>query len=240
MANVRHLDNAPIREALIDIRVRFPDNMELASLRRFCEAIRDNYPDTQNLMETKIEFEGEHATATSKQRGFKCISRDGLQIVQARLDGFTFSRLRPYETWDSLISEAKRLWEIFVEILHPDAIVRIACRYINGIKMAHPVDLSNYITAPPPKVAGIPDRLLGFLTRVEVAYADEPTRAIVTQALRPKNEQDITLMLDIDVFREIEYPTDGVAAWEGVVSFHDIKNEIFFNSLTEKTVERYL
>lgn len=44
--------------------------------------------------------------------GFLLSSSDKLRIVQARLDGFTFSRLAPYETWERLRDEAKSAWRI--------------------------------------------------------------------------------------------------------------------------------
>ena len=63
--------------------------------------------------------------------GYLFTSVDGRQVVQARLDGFTFSRLKPYDKWESLRDEARELWQHYVQIASPETVTRVALRYIN-------------------------------------------------------------------------------------------------------------
>ena len=44
-----------------------------------------------------------------EQNGYIFASSDERQIFQARLDGFSFSRLAPYDRWETFRDEARRL-----------------------------------------------------------------------------------------------------------------------------------
>jgi len=48
--------------------------------------------------------------------GLRFQSADQLHVAQFKRDGFVFSRLRPYQTWEQFEEEAKRLWKLHV---HP-------------------------------------------------------------------------------------------------------------------------
>ena len=64
----------------------------------------------------------EAQTATeSAQVGLRLHSSDEKYVAQFRLAGFTLSRLPPYEKWENLLDEARRLWAIYVESWHRNA-----------------------------------------------------------------------------------------------------------------------
>jgi len=50
----------------------------------------------------------------------------------------------------------------------------------------------------------------------------------------------VSVILDIDVYRETEFSPDGVEMWEYLSQLRALKNAVFFESLTEKAVELYL
>ena len=105
MTSRRHYPKAPITEALIDIRARLPESVRLSDLEALHEMIREDYPEKldRNLAEGRFEV-GTHVSASARQRrlGFLFKSADEKQVFQARLDGFTMSRLAPYERWEDL------------------------------------------------------------------------------------------------------------------------------------------
>jgi len=133
MVAPRHLPKAPITEALVDIRVKLAADTELAKLGSIHELIVDQYPKRKERRRREFSFEfkeGEppRQTATDIADGYFYISSDDKQVVQARLDGFTFSRLKPYEKWESMRDEARRLWQLYVKFASPEFITRIAVR----------------------------------------------------------------------------------------------------------------
>ena len=87
--------------------------------------------------------------------------------------------------------------------------------------------------APPP---GSPGVVIGSLARVVSRDESSATTAIVTQAWEPDANPDrIAVILDVDVFVDRE-PRDTSAILE---KLHEIRNDIFFGSITESTAERF-
>ncbi len=73
--------------------------------------------------------------------------------------------MRPYLDFDDLRRDALDLWRVYVEILNPARIQRVAVRYINHLGLPTPVtDLARYLTAPPALPPGVQSdqRIVGF------------------------------------------------------------------------------
>jgi len=148
------LRKAPITEALIDIRVKLRAEIDIKNVNSIHEPIKKEYPEKQEQRISQIQFElkvGEELVkpVSSKMIGYRYISADKRQIFQARLDGFTFSRLHPYINWEELRNEAHRLWLLYKNITQPDLITRVALRYINNLSIPLSIrDFSDYLMAP--------------------------------------------------------------------------------------------
>ena len=129
-------ENAPIKEALIDIRVELPLDVALETLESVHDQVKGLYPEKKKRVHVQGQFSaGDEigAAATQTVVGFAFSTENGKQIFQARRDGFTFSRLRPYANWNELRDEGRRLWEIYRGMARPRKITRVAVRYINQI-----------------------------------------------------------------------------------------------------------
>src|SRR5262249_17590152 len=103
MAKPRHLKNAPITEALIDIRVKLPAGVDVPRLRSLQQRIADKYPQEQERRAWQAQFDlrpGEPRITQGQEEieGYNYIATDKTTVVQFRLDGFAFSRLKPYES----------------------------------------------------------------------------------------------------------------------------------------------
>jgi uncharacterized protein (TIGR04255 family) len=246
MAKYTHLEKAPITEALIDIRVKIREDLTVEQLESIYNSISGQYPDkkARHKWEGKFEFKkGEPLVSSGTETidGYFFTSTDQKQIFQARLDGFTFSRLQPYETWENLRDEAHKLWQKYREVTSPE-ITRVALRYIN--KMEIPLsskDFSEYLTASPIVPEGLPQGVSSFLTRVVIHEPEIDASAIITQALEQViNPNSIPIILDIDVFRQKSEGISEEDAWKILEKLRHFKNKIFFESITEKTKEIFL
>jgi uncharacterized protein (TIGR04255 family) len=246
MAEYTHLGNAPIKEALIDIRVVLPDDFDVQKLQAIQDHIADRYPKKgeKRFWMTRVELKSD---APPKEEsydkgivGYHFTSTDGLFVLQARLDGFTLSRLKPYETWESMRDEAKDLWRFYTDVAKPKAITRVATRYINVLELPPPIgDFNEYLTSAPVVPEKLPQGLSSFLTRVIMHYPRLESVAIITQALEPSaNPKVISIILDIDVFKEMAFDNEE-DAWAMLEKLREFKNTIFFESITEKTVGLY-
>jgi uncharacterized protein (TIGR04255 family) len=68
-------------------------------------------------------------------QGYFWKTSDEKTIVQFRVDGFTFNRLRPYTSWTELFPQALDLWHLYSRVSRPEVITRLAVRYINRIPL---------------------------------------------------------------------------------------------------------
>lgn len=240
------LSKAPITEALIDIRVNVRDELKIEQLYSIYNFISKEYPNKKerHKWEGSLEFKkGETPISTAAEMidGYVFISTDKKQICQARLDGFTFSRLKPYETWENLRDEAYRLWQKYREITFPE-ITRVALRYINKMELPLPIrDFSDYLKAAPIVPTGLPQGVSSFLTRIVIHDPEIDAAGIITQALEQiVNPNILPIILDIDVFKQKSEGISEKEAWQILEKLRHFKNKIFFESITEKGKELFL
>ncbi|MCG3137864.1 MAG: hypothetical protein HJJLKODD_01719 [Phycisphaerae bacterium] len=244
-----HLENAPIREALIDIRVELPPAANLDSLQPIRDSLREQYPNSRDRISLQYlaRIFGDKAIEShteSQQVGYILESADKTQVVQVRLDGFTFSRLKPYQNWEQLKREARQQWQVYFNTLNPVRVVRVAVRYINELNFDLPVsDLGKWILTTPTIAPGLPNEMAGYFTKLMMEFKAEGCNAIITQSIDPGQvRESVPINFDIDVFKFHEYKPDSEDSeriWEDLEILHDVKNDIFFNSITEETKRKY-
>jgi uncharacterized protein (TIGR04255 family) len=173
------------------------------------------------------------------KQGFRCISEDGKQIVQFRTDGFTFSRLAPYTRWEDVFAEAMVLWANYNAVVQVEEAARLAVRYINRLPLPtdRVGDFSPFLTAPPPVPKDLPVFLTNFLTRVVLHPPETSITANVIQALQQSaGEAAVPVILDIDVFETGVFEPTRSALEPRFAVLREVKNQIFFASVTEEAV----
>lgn len=248
MKEIRHLANAPIKEAIINLRVTHAEKVPDQKYSDAIEALKDTYPNSEKMMthEFGYKIEKGHAETMVKdhgQIGVKLDSADENYVAHFKSGEFLLSRVGHYEDWPRLISEAKRLWDIYVKIMEPVSVSRISTRYINEISVpkAEIKSLDDVFEQP----IRIPEKLLNpissFLQRYVLELDDEGTsKAIVSQVLRSITEQTAEFVLDTDVVKNFEgIDPNSEEVWTEFDSLHDCKNTVFFESLTEQTIRRF-
>jgi uncharacterized protein (TIGR04255 family) len=247
MSNSTVFPNAPITEALIDIRAQLPAEVTVASLGAFHDAIQQRYPNRQELTGWEAGFQIGGGTAAVAQASAQPVgaiygSANGTKAVQARLNGFTFNRLKPYESWEPFRNEAIELWQHYCAIARPVSVTRLALRYINRIEIPLPLgEFKEYVLTVPEIAPGLPQGLQQFLMRLEIPYPNDDVLAIVTETMESVKETSKVLpfILDIDVFREVVLDPGSNETWSILETLRVIKNDIFFKSVTEKTKELF-
>lgn len=243
MARQRHLSKAPIREAVIDIRVN--PTVPFETIGGLRDQLKEKFPATENMSRRTFGFEfgGSEFKTSSVDKGpwgVKLTSGDGKHIVQLRLDGFTFSRLPQYLTWEDMRTEAAAIWKNYVESVRPEKVTRVALRYINMMNFPLPIaDFKEYLTAPPEVPNALPQAVASFFSRVVIVDNANGTAAVVTQALEAVVEGKASVILDIDAFKEFEVSGDSDSVWETIEILRNFKNRIFFESITERTAELF-
>lgn len=248
MSERAHYSKAPITEAVIDLRVTQRQDFSIEDFAPIREAIADCYPREESLYSGQVNIpvgEAVQVETFHQQTGFRFIEQDGRQIFQARMDGFAFSVLAPYDRWESFRDEAHRLWILYKSATKPENITRVAVRYINRIDIptadAFTVRLEDYLRTYPEIPSGWPRKdLWTFFVQLQILQEDLRCMLVVNQGTtQSPNLETTSILLDFDLFRE-EYEEpwqadDDAVVWEFLEQLHDRNNEYFERSITDKT-----
>ena len=238
------LINAPINEAVLDIRAQLPKDITLKDLVPFHERIKERFPNKRERVSFQSGFQvvdGKPVTTppSGGPDGYLFESPKEKKVVQARLDGFTFNKLKPYENWKIFHTEARELWDLYRTIANPEKIIRLALRYINRIEIPLPIkDFKEYILTVPEIAPTLPQGLAHYFMRLLIPNEKIKATATVTETMEMMNSgQTLAMIFDIDVWRDTDYPPDSKALWIEFGKLRTFKNQIFFESITDKTKE---
>lgn len=240
-----HLRHAPIREAVLDFRAQVPSDDAEERIQSLCSSLADRYPacDPIHLFHGQVRFDQSGLAGQeqgSVRHGYRLADRDRRAVVQIRRDGFTFSRLRPYQSWDSMVAEAWPLWERFVTQLGACGVSRVATRFINVLHVEPGQPIDQLLAAPPSVPEGLPPTLAAFLFR----YVTETTDGITTSVSVATEDQSgsVALVLDIDCFAQRDFSTTA----SGMKDIRQMlerlrasKNTVFFASIAEEALTQW-
>lgn len=245
MARQRHLRNAPIREAVIDIRLAPSPEVSIDALRALGGRNSEVFGSAEDIWQVGLGFEfgPKEVKATHSDRqpnGIRLTSKDQKHVVQFRRDGFTFSRLPPYETWENMKAVALSLWGQYAETRNAGMVKRVAVRYINVLPLPMPIqDFADFLTTPPEVPDRLPQILSNFFSRIVLPDSTIGAVAVITRALDNVVEDKAQLIFDIDAFKEVDLPASSPEIWSIFDALRDYKNRIFFESITERTAELF-
>jgi uncharacterized protein (TIGR04255 family) len=245
---VRHLANAPITEAVIDFKVKPKDGVAFEKVNAAFASADFGYYLKGPISEGTFAFgmgpEGQVVPPSTRSSvvGLRFHSSDEKHVLQVRGDSFTLSRLAPYENWETLLEEAKKLWAIYLARLEPVAVFRIATRFINNLRLPLRTgeDFKIYINSLAQVPLGAPQAVEGFFQRFQLADRARDAHVILSLALNGlEPDGKVPLILDIDAFKMMEKGASVPAIWEELETLRKLKNECFFGTLTERAQELY-
>ena len=240
----QHLPQAPIVEAVIDIRARSTATFNEESLRPQVEAALTGYQFLDSHQELQHEIKLEDGQASSQiirfdWKGLRFQSDDKKHIAQFNRDGFVFSRLEPYQDWPQLHGEAMKLWEVYLELATPVAIDRLGLRFINRIQL--PIgefQFEDYMKSAPQPPQGLDLPFAGFMHQNTLTVPNQPYVINIVKTIQPPavdERSGAALILDIDVLTTQGYELDdGAELRQHLLEMRWLKNKAFFGSITDK------
>ena len=244
--------NAPITEAIIDVQVSPAKDLTVQKLESIDSRIRAAYSNKKAIR--TVAFQGNVTmdmgqepklgiTSDGRHIGFAFTSTDQQAVFQCRLNGFSHHKLKPYTDWKTFKSSAAELWQDYYAVAKPEFVTRLGVRFVNLIELPLPIlDFKDYLTTVPEIGEGVPQRMNGLFMRLELADADTGNVAIFTEAMTPLTEEadHCGIILDIDTVFQSKMPVNGgKELWAKLDQLRDLKNRVFFHSLTELTKERF-
>jgi uncharacterized protein (TIGR04255 family) len=218
----RHYSRAPIVEAILDFKIpRLEDDkvLLLAEVRRL---LAEDYPD-------EVAADDDNDRLSNAFR-----SADGLRIIRPRLDGLAFSRLAPYDTWESFTDDARVAWAAYISVIRPTELTGFITRYINQLKIPFGVPLYRFFNVYPamPDKDVLFDRMFLF---TETTLVEPPGKlSVIMTPSDPVDETHFSMMLDnIFSFRV----RDESVIWKNLDQIRKIKNDTFNAQLTDELKE---
>lgn len=240
MNNGYSLKTPPITEAIFDIKVSPLESSKLNELD-ISSSIQQDFPKKQVSIEYKGSLqvnnnEEPSQNISKKENGFLFRNNEGTKVIQFRLDGFTFNRVKGYDDWETFKNEALNFLETYKSRVGVGefTIERIALRYINRIEIreANP-DYKDYFKLRPCIPEGFLD-LTSFFMQTSFLEKEKNINAQILTTIdqKSKNSNLVPFILDIDVFKEGRIENDKLE--RHFEELRKLKNQIFFQAITKK------
>ncbi len=244
--------HAPITEAVIDIRVAPRDGLAVDDLRAIGSKLGPRYPQTRD----QIKISGamvvgtppgaatmQNATTVEHSKvGFQFVAATGDRLFNAQLDGCSFNKLAPYESWERFQAEGRELWSAYRRVVEPSSLTRVALRYVNRLDLPLPFDdFRKYLNTAPEVGSGMPQGLSNYFMQLQIPYDELEAMVILNTAMIPAvREGVVSIVLDIDIFRTQNVPQDEDSLWAFAERLRHAKNAIFEASITDATRELFV
>lgn len=232
-----HYQNAPIAEALIDIRIGNPDSVTLDQLTSAAAVLEKVFPTKHqmNLFEFGIDLAaGAASNNQAQQVGWRLEAEN--RVLQLQRIGFTYSHLPPYSNWQTFRDEARLCWKAFREAVGQSTASRVAVRVINKIPVPQgEIAVEDYLSIYPVVPPSIPATATTAHMRLQLALPNisPEARAILNVASGRTDESGAHLILDIDLFLMASIKGDD-EIWATLEKLGIEKDIIFESCITEK------
>lgn len=241
-----HLNNAPIIEAVIDFRFLPALAIETNQIDELHKAVIAEYPIKQENKEFQLGFivgpeQTTQQTMSDNIIGYRFENPEKKYVVMVGKNGFSLSKLAPYDDWESFLEEAKRISDLYFGIFGHQNITRTALRYINVIEVAEDTaDFDDYLVAGPKVPEGLPNVVSEFLLRNVIPCLDHKSNVTIIQAFGDGDQiGKAKIILDIDVVCYEAFNSKSGRQWELLDILRALKNNAFFKSLLPKALEQY-
>ncbi len=232
---MRHYRNAPITHATIELTVRLPDGVEASKFHDFVKPGDDEFPERGEIrkatIEAEFEFRKEVGTAAVMHQpmGWAFRSPDAKRIVQVRTNGFSFTRLAPYNDWAAFRNEARSLWSRYRVACEPEAIIQLSLKYVNQFNLPLPVeDFKRYFRTFPDISTDVPQELAGMFMQLQIPIPAAKSMLVVTQTIVPPPQAGVvSVVLDLQLNRSVHEQMQEEPIWQTFDTLRDEKNKAF-------------
>jgi len=238
-------EKPPVVEAVIDIKCVNKASLTIRDLAAFASEFAPQFAQEGQSLEIEERYEPDGARKTTTERISGLVLRssaDNLRVIQPKLTGMSYSRLAPYERWESFRDEAKQAWLRYAHLAQPDTVTRIGVRYVNVLRIGSPAihELAPFLQMHPVtpwSLSAPPD---GFNLQVRRRGITDGVRLIINQAtVLTVGTPTAGILLDLDAFLDGTFTTEEDPLWNQVEMLHAEVEEAFEAAITDHTRELF-
>lgn len=242
MAKQVQLARPPLREALLEIKLEqvLPDAFAEGIQNRRVPGLKYVNPVKQGKFSLQFgPAVSPHASTEEELWGGRFEAPDRSRVALLRRDGITCSIIGAYRDWEDLKNWSREMWSEYCSWAGKPAVQQLALRYINVIEIPVRRDFDEFLTSAPRIAPELPQIIGSFFQRIVIPFPEFGSHAIVTQATESTTDQAVSVVLDIDVQSPCKIIATDEEIWARFDKIRDIKNQIFFSSVTDQALERY-
>lgn len=228
---VRHYNRAPIVRAALDFLIEpVVESVGAELIHRFLAELGDAYPSTPELSELP-----EDAPPLRALRNVRA-STDKLDLIEPREDGFAFSRLAPYESWELFSAEARRTWDIYSRIFGTPALRGFEVRYMNMLRIPYGIPLHRFLSIYPhtPQRDVLFNKVFMFYEIDTKAPPGKLQVLLFPGDRRPDNSETFQMFLSNQFSFAVTNPD---SLWESFPAIRKLKNDMFNSQITDEFKE---
>jgi uncharacterized protein (TIGR04255 family) len=234
----------PVTEAVIEVKVSHEITIE--DIEKVASQLCKSYPQKVIFNDLGIHITpqpsgGENVAVNSKPNRYQLSSDDQIDKVIVSQNALAIARLAPYLGWDALHKQFITAWKSWKKVAKTKPIARIGVRYINRIdiplKDEKKIELEDYLNFYPkvPELSSLP--MVEYLVQVTQPINNLWSATITSTVLPSPLINNISLLLDIDLFRTEIIPLKDEDLWLAINDAREIKNSVFESCITRKTKE---
>lgn len=225
---------------------RYAEPMTAKRLLRLSEKIGKTYDATTAEEEVKFQLNLGSGSADVIERMpvAKHTSRDQTELFIAKPCTLTWSRLAPYEGWDSFIARIAREYKIAATLGANRPLERIGLRFINRIDV--PLDPDSGVFRYEDFIAvtvGLPDLfdpVASYQWRIDKVFSESKLMAVIQSAtLMSEVPGTMGFLIDIDVGANEGLPSKHDDIFNRLSDMRALKNELFEVMITEHARESF-
>lgn len=247
MKTWQSLNKPPVVVALFQIKYNSV-NMKLSDFLKYDNQLKHNFPIRRDNIQVGIDLGGSSiplgvsklsATSDAKIGSYVYLSVDQKVKLEILDNTITYIDERPYQGWVNFKESSLKPLMILSDILNNLEITRTSIRFINRFTLDNfdnPADyFKTLISSSEDNVLPYPLRQYGF--RLLMDIPDSDIYSIVNQNVENVRANSYIYTFDIDVLdmQHLLFEKETLAV--NMEKLRDVKNEIFFNNITQKTID---
>jgi len=231
----------PIIEAAIEIR--FSDQLSEKEVDKLAKQLKPLYPlETPEIgLEVMLHMSSGVTQSLNKETklGYKLQKDNFEELLLIHIGKVAVLRQAPYPNWDTFLESFKTVWSALYKTSGFRKISRIGLRYINRIDVpisdnTDLINISDFLTI------GIdcPEKLHldGYQASMLInSYSGNIGVSIRTATVASPLANHASILLDQDLFVEVDLPQKSDGIIEKLNEMRVIKNDIFESTITDKS-----
>lgn len=236
MTEYRKLKTTPIKEIIFT--VSYSETVGNEALLMFCKIpeIASKFENVKQGFAANIHADRDSKITTHVSSDGYMLKAD-THIIQAKVGSFAFHKVRDYEPFQDLFMQFRTLWDSFVSVTGRLSVNNISLRYLNfieidendnfdkmlNVKVEHPYDYE------------LQNKML------QLQFKDKEIEGLSINVVIAKGKDGVKNGLIFDIILNLNADTknDYVEVFEKFKEMKRVKNEIFFKTLTEYSLNKY-